>query len=221
MYHTFGFESKNGKLKLCFRLHVYPELLQHESQETLIFLDKFDITRECKIDVGNHAYVLGNCETMKVNPEISRALCLETCSTIRMKVFVRMLKDGIVYHSTKYSRSLNCKRNNTYCKFRHLDTVGFGQIELFTITPKVCVLVRKLKTRDRSIINLAGHPCRRSLISYQKSDLINNYITSVDIDTHNCDLFAIPIENIICKVMVVSIDNNHFCIIQPKNTERC
>lgn len=133
-----------------------------------------------------------------------------------------MFKDGVNYHSTAYHRATQGKRNNTYCCFQQ-DTdssIGFGQIELFTTTPTPCALLRQLYPSDPSLMNQAGHPCRASLTHCLEADLLSSYIVPVSISTDLSPLLAVPLNSITSKLVVVSVLDNHYCILQPNHMER-
>ena len=131
-----------------------------------------------------------------------------------------MLRNGVVYHSTYYRKSVDGKRNSTYCCFQNKGSVHFGQIELFTMTPKPCALIRQFQHLDMTLANQVGHPCRDTLIPYVNVDLLNSYIVPININAEHCQLEAIPLECVISKVMMVSVMDRHYCVIQPNNTER-
>ena len=107
--------------------------------------------------IGVHTYVVGHYGVSTATLEQSTALRY----TGNIGVFSRMLKDGVLYHSTKYANSSGGKRNNTHCCFRDKanDSIYFGQIELFTTCPRPHAFVRQLRPLGTSILAQAAHPC--------------------------------------------------------------
>ena len=100
-------------------------------------------------------------------------------------IFSRLLKDGVLYHSTSYTNSTSGKRNNTHCCYQDKanNHICFGQIELFTTCLRPHAFVRPLCLLGASMLTQAGHPCRSSLAIYQH--LLSAYIVPVSLST-NC-----------------------------------
>lgn len=168
--------------------------------------------------IGEHTYIVGLCKVMSASTEQSMALR----HSGNIEVFFRMLKSGVTYHCTSYSRATSGKQNNTYCCYRHNsdNSIHFGQIELFACIPKPYALLRELNPLDTTIINQAGHPCRTSLLHYQEADLLSMYIVPVTIQTEHSPLIAVSVDNIVSKLVLVSVSNRHYSIVQPNNFER-
>ncbi len=87
-------------------------------------------------------------------------------------------------------------------------------------SPNRCALVRELKVVPMTLIKMAGHPCRSLLLKYQDADLINLYIKHIDLTTNATELSSVPISLIISKIVILSVSNNHYCVIQPNHIER-
>lgn len=237
-HSAFGFENKNGHLKHLFHgksdiVHqllfntdvsytlqcVHNQLLVCESEQTMNYINHLShlAPRPNMMKIGGHTYIVGKNKAAVPTTEQSAALGYSG----NIEIFSRVLKDGIPYYSTSYTRSGNSKRDNTHCYYQS-DTgdSSFGVIELFTSTPRPCAFIRGLKTLETTLINRAGHPCRTPLIDYQQADLLNLYITPVQLSTDLGQLLAVPIDSIICKAIVISVSGSHYCIVQPNNFER-
>lgn len=235
-HSAFGFESKNGQIKHFFHgcsdiLHqlifnidvshtlqfIHTKLIEHESEQTLQYLHPFNYSRHSMKCIGTRTYIVGKYHLAVPSTEQSSALG----HSGNMEVFTRLLKSGVLFHSTSYERSLYSKRCNTYCSFRDDDDVlCFGKIELFVKSPRPCVFLRQLKQLGATLISKAGHPCRASLSVYANADLLSSYIVPVTLSTDLCPLMVIDISDILSKVVLVSVCNNHYCIIQPNSIER-
>ena len=113
--------------------HLNEHLLEHESEETLKYLNhSISKPGEC---VGNRSYIIGRCKLITPSREQSTALNY----TGDIEVYYRLLRCGIMYHSSKYRENFQGKRDNRYCCYR--TTSGnfcFGRIELFAKTPTAC-----------------------------------------------------------------------------------
>ena len=234
-HSAFGFENKNGRLKhlfhgnskifhqlvfnidvTCTLQTVHTQLSKCESEEVLEYLA--NPYRKNRVQIGEHTYVVGLCKVVSASTE--QSIALERSGNI--EVFFRMLKSGVMYHCTSYSRATSGKRDNTYCCYRHSsdNSIRFGQIELFACTPEPYALLRELNPLDTTIINQAGHPCRTSLLHYQEADLLSMYIVPVNISTELSPLTAVSVNNIVSKLVLVSVSNRHYCIVQPNSIER-
>lgn len=237
-HSAFGFENKNGCLKHLFHgktdiIHqllfntdvsytlqcVHDKLVDVESDQTIAYVDKLSklAPRPNMACIGNHLYVVGKCKAAM--PTVEQSLALAYSNSI--DVFSRLLKDRTMYCSTSYLRSGKGKRDNTHCYYRDDDGGScIGVIELFSSKPKLCAFVREVKTLQPTLINAAGHPCRTTLNCYQQADLLNSYITPVEISTGTDQLLAVPLDSIICKAVIVTVSGIHYCLVQPNNIER-
>ena len=235
---AFGFENKNGRLKhlfhgnsdiihqllfnidVCYTFQqVHTHLLERESEKTLEYINRVSgmNPRRNMVCIGEHAYFVGQHKVM--TPTREQAIALGHDGII--EVFYRMFKSGVVYHSTSYQRSASGKRDNTHCSYwdKADGSRCIGQIELFTTSPKPYAFIRQIRVLERSLIFQAGHPCRVSLNKYQEADLLRSYILPVNLSTTDCQLLAVPIDSIISKVVVVSVFENSYCIMQPNTVE--
>ena len=238
-HSAFGFESKNGHLKhlfhgktdivhqiffnidvTCTLQYVYKKLLAHESEQTILYIDGLSRFQSNTKKIASHTYILGKSSTIIPSLEQSAALSRQTGSG-SIEVFSRLIKNRSCYHSKAYTRSEKNKRNNTYCYYRNESgSYNFGVIEIFTYTPTQSALIRQLKQQHVSLLAMAGNPCRPSLAIYQEVDLLDAYITSVDLSVDNCPLISVPLSSLISKAVLISVSEKHFCIVQPNNIER-
>ena len=240
-HSAFAFESKNGSLKhlfhgnadivhqLLFNIDVmytiqqmHTKLLAHDSQQTVSYIEQLShlTPRSNMLPIGSHIYILGKCKPMVPTPMMSEAIG----NTSEVQIFERILKDGIVYYSNSYTSMKTMKRDNTYCCFQDSSEVlQFGQIELFILLPpsnSPHALLRLMTPSQTTLINKAGHPCRSCLIPYQQVDLLDSFIVPVVLPTSQCPLQFIPVDHILSKVVLVSVFDCHYCVIQPNTIER-
>jgi len=211
-HSAFGYESKNGNIKYlihgknevvhqlifnidtAYTLQYIRSNFLNECEPTLHCIDAFtnhsprNSEQTC---IGSHTYIIGKSKT--VTPSAEQARCLDYEQPITY--FLRLIKDGIIYYSKEYvkdkQRSL---RDNTHCCYK--DTAGrlrFGSIELFVHSPAPCGLIHELKPLSTTLIDMAGHPCRTSLLKYQEADLLNLYITHINLNTDSNELVSVPI----------------------------
>ncbi len=237
-HSAFGFESKNGHLKHLFHgktdiVHqiifntdvaitlqrVYKQLFERESEYTMNYINSLSrlAPKSNMRSIGSHMYIVGNCKA--VPPTLEQAAALICGNSI--EIFSRLLKNGILYYSQDYKRSNLIKRDNTICYYQ--DTNGqycFGAIDLFTTTPEPIAFIRQIITLQTTLINKAGHPCRSLLSVYQQADLLDSYITPVDLPTNSTQLSAVPIASIVSKAVIISVSGCHYCVVQPNNIER-
>ena len=153
-HSSFGYENKNGHIKhfihnitevvkqLLFNLDDHLTLQQlhsslevHETEEVLDFLSH-TCRRANMLQLDSHLYAVGKLQSKSLMEDEAVALELELGT--KVKVFTRLFRGGVMYHSTTYHKSEG-KRNSTMCSFA---TSGgdpaFGQIYLFVADPFVC-----------------------------------------------------------------------------------
>ena len=221
-HSSFGFENKNGQLKylfhgksqivnqLIFSVDVsYTLQLYAEPPLVLQSVQKSNMT-----NIGRHTYVIGKQTTV---PTQEQASALGSSGNIL--VFLRMQKNFVVFHARRYSRALTGKRNNTYCWFHKEGAIHFGAIELFVFSSAPCALIRKIHIAQTSLLNLAGYPSRPSLLAYRQVDLLSHHIAPVDLSV-TTPLVAVPLENVLSKVVFVNAFDLSCCIMQPNTIER-
>ena len=222
-HSSFGFENKNGQLKhlfhgksqivdqLIFNVDVsYTLQLYAEPALVLQSGQKSNMT-----NIGRHTYIIGKQTTTVPTQEQASALG----SSGNILVFLRMQKNGVVFHARRYSRALTGKRNNTYCCFHREGAIHFGAIELFVFSSTPCALIRKIHIAQTSLLNLAGYPSRPSLLAYRQVDLLRHHIAPVDLSV-TTPLVAVPLENVLSKVVFVNAFGLSCCIMQPNTIER-
>lgn len=128
-HSAFGFESKNGQLKRLFHgknnivsqllfngdvsvtlQRVHPYLVRSETERTMEFIDRAGqlAPRQNMISIGMHQYIVG--QTQLCTPTAEQFEALQCQGPI--KVFTRLFKDGVLYHSKGYSQGSSGKRDN-------------------------------------------------------------------------------------------------------------
>lgn len=127
------------------------------------------------------------------------------------------MKDGVLYYSTQYEHASNSKQDNGYCLYKTNGSCNFGHIQLFVLTPSTYAIVKRIEPLDQSIMNQAVHPCRSSLIMYNEADLLNHYV--VPIQPMTTDICTISLQQIISRVVIVTVSGNQYCILQPNTIE--
>ena len=90
--------------------------------------------------IGIHTYVIGQYRISTPTTEQSTALRY----TGNIGIFSRLLKDGVLYHSTNYTNSTSGKQNNTHCCYQDKanNRICFRQIEPLTTCPRPHAFVR-------------------------------------------------------------------------------
>lgn len=130
-HSLFGFESKNGQLKhffhgksdihhqLLFNIevsyslqHILVKLAQYESERTISYFESGHAVARHSQNIGQRCYIVGKLQIIK--PTTIQSTALGSSSNI--EVFLRLLKDGIMYHSKSYKRSCEGKRDNIHCR---------------------------------------------------------------------------------------------------------
>ena len=185
------------------------------------FIDHMNHTalRSNMTSINHNTYIVGCFQVTMPSAEQRAALNHDGDATL----FNRLFKDGVLYYSTSYRRSLDCKRNNTICSFRKeaSDSLSFGQIEVFSLDPKPAALLRKLEPLTTSLINQAGHPCRPSLSLYQEIDLLSSFIIPVQLPSARSILLSIPLdEYVFSKAVLVSASGTDYAVSMPNPFER-
>ncbi len=198
--------------------HIHKQLVEFESENTLNYLQSgYVIPKHGKFSIGQRSYIIGQLKRTK--PTIEQSTALGSFGNI--EIFLRLLKDGILYHSRSYKKSCGGKRDNIHCRYKNeYGDICLGEIEIFTITPHPSALIHQLQPLRRSLISKAGNPCRSCLTKYQEVDLLNLFIIPVDLGTNTSPLQVVPIDSIIHKVCIVSVHNKCYCVVQPNSIER-
>ena len=83
-----------------------------------------------------------------------------------------------------------------------------------------CALLCELNPLKTTLINQAGHLCRVTLRHYQEADLLSSFVVPVNISVVHSPLVAIPVDSIISKLMLISVSDSHYCVVQPNIMER-
>lgn len=238
-HSAFGFENKNGQLKylfhgktdivhqILFNINVgytlqllHPHLAEHESSSCMTYIYQSIAPRSNMTRIAQNMYIVGPSYVTLPNLEVRSALGTD-CHE-RVEAFSRLYKDGTLYYSTDYTRASHNKRDDTVCSFHEpsSDSISFGRIELFVLSPRPSALLRKLQPEDKSLINEAGHPCRPQLTLYREVDLLSSYIIPIAIPTSSTPLISVSLDQcVLSKAVVVSVSDKHYAIAQPNNVE--
>ena len=79
-----------------------------------------------------------------------------------------------------------------------------------------CALVSLLSSQLTSLTKQAGHPCQRSLASYQDDNILNDFIIPVE---NSMRIIQIPLVDIISKVVYVTTSRGSYVVKQPNCLE--
>ena len=238
-HSAFGFENKNGQLKylfhgktdivhqILFNINVgytlqllHPRLAEHESNSCMTYIYQSIAPRSNMTRIAQNTYIVGPSYVTLPNLEVRSALGTD-CHE-RVEAFSRLYKDGTLYYSTDYTRACHNKRDDTVCSFHEpsSDSSSFGWIELFILSPRPSVLLRKLQPVDKSLINEAGHPCRPQLTVYRQVNLLSSYIVPIAIPTSSTPLICVSLDQcVLSKAVIVSVSDKHYAIAQPNKVE--
>ena len=67
-----------------------------------------------------------------------------------------------------------------------------------------------------TLLNLAGHPARESLLAYRRVDLLKLHIVPTDMSISN-SITAVPLQHVLSKAVFISAFGLSCCIKQPNN----
>ena len=183
---------------------VLPRLARVESEQTLHFLQTF--SRHNKVQIDVHSYILGQSMLVAI-PDQKDLLNMG-----RIKVFSRLYMQGHLYTSRSYLRRLQGKRNNVVCVFKTSSNICAAMAILILWTVHLLKLLFESLKLNKSILQQAGPPCRRTLAIYKEVDLLNNYITRV---ARNGPLVAAALKIIISKAVLVNKSETLHAIMEP------
>lgn len=166
--------------------------------------------------ISDHTYIVGTCKAATLTGKQCEALCCNIHDV--HDTFMKLYKDGIIYRTVS-SRKNNALRDNTVCIFKDEDDFSeFGVIDLFIAGVDPTVLVYKMTRLNDAILQLAGHPCRHSLLDYQEANLLGKYVVPVEYQTRT--LSEIWVDSIIGKAVIVDADSTSYAVVQPNTFER-
>ena len=74
----------------------------------------------------------------------------------------------------------------------HNGDIQFGEIELFVSAPTPCALIGNFNSMTSTLLNLAAHPARESLLAYRPVDLLRLHIVPIDMSISNSKT-AVPL----------------------------
>lgn len=235
-HSSFGYENKNGHIKqfihnrsevvsqLLFNIDVhitlqqlYPVLTTTENSETLDFLSGVSGTdihvRRNMMKVDDHVYAVGKLSLTVLTEDQACALGVERGAVAQ--TFLRLYKDGALYHSQAYSRSEG-KRDSTVCHYQGDEGICFGRIHIFIAHPQLCALVQTLKVTS-SPMQQAGPPCRETLSIHRDVDILHQYIQPVSA----CDeLRTVPLKSLTRKAVLLYGRECNYVAAQPNTYEK-
>jgi len=83
-------------------------------------------------------------------------------------------KNGVLYYARQFHNEYMGKRNDSICCYiQDGGTVGFGQVELFSLDPVPLALIYPLNLNSVSLMQKAGDPCRPILQPYKEIDILS------------------------------------------------
>ena len=228
-HSAFSFEHKNGLLKnlfhgnsdishqIIFNLNgqsmvqtLMYEIKLHDGESVVEYIYKDHQKSNMEL-LDNHVYAVGKITLLTLSREEENALNL--VENTSLQGFSRLLKDGVIYHSTAYSRH-NCnKRNNTFCQFLSQDgSLHFGQIQKFLLAPKPLALINEISNAVNNLGEDVGICSDRQLNKHRRINLISTLLQSVYFTER---ITAVPIENIKKKGVVISVGINKYISALP------
>ena len=139
------------------------------------FLGSHTAPRSNMIYIRKHTYFVGQTKKITLSTEQAAIVIGDTAQS-----FTRLHKDGVLYHSTSYTKGCG-KRDSTICSFIDKDkSVQFGQIQIFIKASKPIAFIHKFPRAKESLVMKAGHPCRCCLLPYVHADVLDKYIVPLD-----------------------------------------
>ena len=103
------------------------------------------------ICIRKHTYAIGQVEVTKPTPDQARATGHRNQI---FKIFTRLLKDKVLYHSTSYRKSISDKRDNMYCCYcDQSGNICFGQIVQSTISPSPQVFILQIQPLNITMLD--------------------------------------------------------------------
>jgi len=228
-HSAFSCEHKNGLVKnlfhgnddiskqILFNLHGQStvQTLMHdiklndgESVVEYIYKDHQKSNMEL---LYNHVYAIGKTTLLTLTREEKDALEFQG----NAHGFCRLLKDGVIYHSTAYSRHNSNKRNNTFCQFLCPEdgTLHFGQIQKFVLTPEPLALIKEINNSTSSYLGeQVGYVSYQQLRKHQRISLISALIQSV---SQTEWIKAVEIKNIRKKAVIIEVGDNRYISALP------
>lgn len=233
-HSAFGFESKNGHLKNMFHAKssvldqlmfaadfsltlnlVQSSLEEKESEAVLKFIEKMTghAPRPNMRKLAEHVYAIGRTKKTTLPEEEASLLQQETA-----QVFGRAFTKGCLYYSVEYC-GRERKRNDTVCTYYSGHARRFGVIQKFIDLPEPIAIVCEFDEFSKSILKLAGHPCRQILHDYARVDLLSDYIHALNPNPSRT--VAVPVKNLQGKAVLIapSLSDCAYAIKQPNNFE--
>ncbi len=241
-HSAFGFESMNGHVssmihskyriadQLVFSIDVSntlsaiaDQLLYHESEETLAFLDPYTPRRKNMSELTPGTYSVGIPQSSTLSREERRAIQLLSISFVnstQVLTFHRLYHQGAMLHSVHYGKGEEGKRDSSVCCYSDGTEEHYGVIQKFCLCPSLpaLILVRPFEISSTSLLKSIGNSGRDILNSYADIDLLSAFIVSVS--KQLLCVSAVPVSQIVCKCVrvccnelsvdyVVKIPNNY------------
>ena len=166
------------------------------------------------VPISNHCYRVGPSIMIELTRE--QSLVLQSESSTSSECFIRLFKDGEIYHSTSYKDNKSL-RNNTICSFKHNNSICYGEIVLFLLKRHPVALINVLYKRGLSLTDQAGNPGRETLMPYKDVNLLEKYFIPIDADKSS--LIAVGLNDIKSKYILVETDTIKCVVVLPNKYE--
>ena len=224
-HSAFGFESMNGHVssmihskyriadQLVFSIDVSntlsaiaDQLLYHESEETLAFLDPYTPRRKNMSELTPGTYSVGIPQSSTLSREERRAIQLLSISFVnstQVLTFHRLYHQGAMLHSVHYGKGEEGKRDSSVCCYSDGTEEHYGVIQKFCLCPSLpaLILVRPFEISSTSLLKSIGNSGRDILNSYADIDLLSAFFVSVS--KQLLCVSAVPVSQIVCKCVRV------------------
>ena len=244
-HSAFPFESMNGALtnmvhstrkiaeQLSFSLDVklslqeiYVHLEEKDTDKLLDYLKYTSNNQSKKIVKLKHGYALSTVAEYDLAPvEYDGARKLSNLASTRIKIFHKLLYNGIILHSTIADEGT--KRNSSYCCYRDVNTNEecFGEIQKFGECSSLGTIafIKKIHKTQSNILKKSGKPCRQLLDTHAEISLISQFIIEVN-PHHDGAIQCIPIPSIVSNCILIeptiqSSTSNMYIVKIPNNYE--
>ena len=229
-HSAFSCEHKNGLLKNLFhgKNDISKQLLFNLNGQSTVQTLMYDIKvhdGELVVDyiykdhqksnmqlLDNHVYAVGKTTLLTLTREEEDAL--QHLRYTSAQGFCRLLKEGVLYHSTAYSRHDSNKRNNTYCQFlcQEDGNLHFGQIQQFLLIPEPFALIKEIDNTSSYLGEQVGYADYQRLRKHQRINLIGAIIQSAFLTER---IKAVQIKNIFKKAAIIEVGVNRYISVLP------
>ena len=231
-HSAFSLEHKNGSLKrlfhgnndishqILFNLNGQSTLQSfmydikvHDGSSVVEYIYK-DHQRSNMELLGNHVYAVGKTTMLALTSEEENALQFLETARENVQGFTRLLKDGVIYHSTAYGRHDCNKRNNTFCQYLSLEDGGlkFGQIKTFLLGQKPLALINEISSTSGYLGENVGNASYQRLNKHRHINITSTLVQSFSLTER---IKAVPIENIKKKSVIIRVGTNKYISALP------